>query len=87
MGRLINMLKAFHSDDDLIKILRSVKKDRDHLAHKGYLAFELGEERKHLVQKEINKIKNTVNKSNVVLARLRVIKADLHNKIEQSKNA
>ena len=62
MGRLINMLKAFHSDDDLIKILRSVKKDRDHLAHKGYLAFELGEERKHLVQKEINKIKNTVNK-------------------------
>ncbi|WP_457598839.1 hypothetical protein [Hydrogenimonas sp.] len=81
MGRLIEMFKIFYRDDEMIKLLKSVKKDRDYLAHKGYLVFKIGEKSKFLVQKEICKIQNIINKSSVVLRRLKIIETDLQKKL------
>ncbi len=77
MGRLIDMFKVFHGDKEFIEMLKSVKNDRDYLAHKGYLAVNFSEKEKNLIQKEINKVRNMTDKSIVVLSRLRVIKSEL----------
>jgi hypothetical protein len=37
MGRLIEYFKQYNDDDEIIKILKKVKKNRDNLAHRGFI--------------------------------------------------
>lgn len=84
MGRLIEMFKVFFPDKELINLLKKVKNERDEIAHKGYIKFASGGVQKNLIQKEICKINNAVNKAQVVIAKLQSIKNELE---IQVKNA
>jgi hypothetical protein len=77
MGRLIEMIRIFNDEEELVHLLKSVKKDRDHLAHKGYLLFLNEGKNNFLVQKEISKVTNMTNKARVALAKLKSLEEQL----------
>lgn len=86
MGRLIDLFKVFCEDSEFIKLLRSVKTDRDRIAHKGYLEIHPSHTGDYLITKEISKVKNSVNKASVVLSRLKTINSESQSKLDSVNN-